>query len=116
MQLWAQWWLVITRPSGETNEPEQPPASRTEESCASVSHFASGLNPYFFATFALGKLSNVHMPSSACAASNKAANGFMWAPRRDGGTSLRRARACACKTSRCQGFLRTGSSAHFLAQ
>src|SRR5438045_9775651 len=73
MQLCAQWWLVITRPSGETNEPEQPPASRTEESCASFSHFASGLKPYFFATFALGKLSNVHIPSSACAARGNAA-------------------------------------------
>ena len=68
MQLCAQWWLVITNPSGETNEPEQPPASRTEESCASESHFGSGLKPYFFATLALGKLSNVHMPSSARAA------------------------------------------------
>src|SRR5712691_10368555 len=87
MQLCAQWWLVITNPSGETNEPEQPPASRTEESCASESHFPSGPKPYFFATFALGKLSNVHMPSSARAASGsaaarqKAANRFMSAPR-----------------------------------
>src|SRR5713226_4991799 len=86
MQLCAQWWLVITSPSGETNEPEQPPASRTEESCASESHFASGLKPCFFGTFALGKLSNVHIPSSARAASGsaaarqKAANRFMSAP------------------------------------
>src|SRR5438876_4839151 len=86
MQLCAQWWLVITRPSGDTNDPEQPPASRTEESCASPSHFDSGLKPYFFATFALGKLSNVHMPSSAsaargtAAASKKAASRFMSAP------------------------------------
>src|SRR5438128_4492993 len=86
MQLCAQWWLVITRPSGDTNDPEQPPASLTEESCASPSHFDSGLKPYFFATFALGKLSNVHLPSSAsaargtAAASKKAASRFMSAP------------------------------------
>src|SRR5689334_21503408 len=86
MQLWAQWWFVITSPSGETNEPEHPPASRTEESCASFSHFASGANRYFWATFALGKLSNVHMPSSAraergtAAARQTAASRFMSAP------------------------------------
>src|SRR3954471_17934598 len=65
MQLWAQWWLVITRPSGETKLPEQPPASRTELSCASESHCASGEKPYFCCTFFEGKLSYVHMPSSA---------------------------------------------------
>src|SRR5438874_1703317 len=65
MQLCAQWWFVITRPSGDTNDPEHPPASRTEESCASASHFESGENSYFFATLALGKLSYVHIPSSA---------------------------------------------------
>ena len=47
----------IVRPSGETKLPEQPPASRTDESCASVSHCLSGVNPYFFATFCEGKLS-----------------------------------------------------------
>ena len=26
----AQWWLVITRPSRETNDAEQPPAMRAE--------------------------------------------------------------------------------------
>ena len=113
MQLCAQWWLVITRPSGDTNDPEQPPASRTEESCASPSHFASGLKPYFFATFALGKLSNVHMPSSACAArgsaaaSKKVASRFMSAPEGAGGAHPCSAGPCACKAARRQGFLRT---------
>src|SRR4051812_38453954 len=65
MQLCAQWWLVITNPSGETKLPEQPPASRTELSCASESHCASGAKPYFCCTFFEGKLSYVHMPSSA---------------------------------------------------
>src|SRR5690349_1204801 len=69
MQEWAQWWLVITRPSGETKPPEHPPASRTEESCASLSHCASGENLYFCCTFFEGKLSYVHIPSSARAAS-----------------------------------------------
>ncbi len=45
MQLCAQWWLVITRPSGETKLPEQPPARRTEERRASSSHCASGVKP-----------------------------------------------------------------------
>src|SRR5207248_6261975 len=72
MQLCAQWWFVITRPSGDTNDPEHPPARRTEESCASASHFESGANPYFFATLALGKLSYVHIPSSARAAMGSA--------------------------------------------
>src|SRR5207237_8707595 len=53
-------------------EPEQPPARRTEESCASASHFESGANPYVFATLALGKLSYVHIPSSARAAMGSA--------------------------------------------
>src|SRR5205085_5389384 len=55
-------------PSGETKLPEQPPARRTEASCASWSHCASGANPYFCFTFFDGKLSNVHMPSSPRAA------------------------------------------------
>src|SRR5439155_23539903 len=67
-----QWWLVITRPSGETKLPEHPPASRTEASRASCSHSASGENPYFWRTFFAGKLSSVHIPSSACAANAKA--------------------------------------------
>src|SRR5258708_6796211 len=68
MQPWAQWWLVITSPSGETKLPEQPPASRTDESRASSSHCESGAKPYFWATFFEGKLSYVHIPSSARAA------------------------------------------------
>ena len=31
MQLRAQWWLVITRPSAETTDALQPPAMRTDE-------------------------------------------------------------------------------------
>src|SRR5207248_2637375 len=57
---------------GETKLPEHPPASRTEDSCASFSHWASGAKRYFCCTFFEGKLSNVHIPSSARAAKARA--------------------------------------------
>ena len=68
MQEWAQWWLVSTRPSGETKLAEQPWASRADDSRTWSSHFWSTLTPYFCLTLSAGKLLNVHMPSSARAA------------------------------------------------
>src|SRR5512141_2301360 len=65
MHPWTQWWFVSTSPCGETKLPEQPPARRTDASRTCSSHFASGANPYFALTLSLGKLSNVHIPSSA---------------------------------------------------
>ena len=41
----AQWWFVITRPSGETKLPEQPPARRTDDSRTRSSQAWSGENP-----------------------------------------------------------------------
>src|SRR5262249_20206464 len=67
MQRRAQWWLVITSPSGETKLPEHPCPSRTEESRTWSSHDWSGSNPYDFCTAALGKFSKVLIPSSAWA-------------------------------------------------
>ena len=65
MQERAQWWLVITSPLSETMLPEQPPPRRTEERRTWSSHSLSGPNPYFCFTFPEGKLSKVHIPSSA---------------------------------------------------
>ena len=45
MQRRAQWWLVITRPSGDTKLPEQPRASRTLESRTWSSQALSGEKP-----------------------------------------------------------------------
>src|SRR5512142_2588265 len=73
MHWWAQWWFVITRPSGDTKLPEQPPASRAEESRAASSHSGEGRKSYAFATRSAGKASNVHMPSSAPARRGAAA-------------------------------------------
>jgi hypothetical protein len=63
--------LVNTRPSGEANEPVQPPSRRAIERCRRPSHASSMSTPYFCFTVAFGKLSNVHMPSSASAAEAK---------------------------------------------
>ena len=45
MQPRTQWWLVITRPSGETKLAEQPPARRTEDSRTWSSHAWVGAKP-----------------------------------------------------------------------
>ena len=59
-----QWWLVITRPLGDTKLPEQPPASRTDERRTWSSQAWSGLKPYFCATRSDGNWLSSHMPSS----------------------------------------------------
>ena len=59
-----QWALVSTSPSGETNEPEQPPARRTEAFITRSTHAASGLKPYCARMVSSGSLSSVHMPSA----------------------------------------------------
>src|SRR5205085_2562136 len=51
-----------------TKLPEQPLASRSDERRASSSQPASGVKPYFLPRFLAGKLSKVHIPSSAWAA------------------------------------------------
>src|SRR5262249_21094924 len=61
----AQWWLVITSPSGETKLPEHPSARRTLDRRTWSSQAWSGENPCVFWTRALGKVSKVHIPSSA---------------------------------------------------
>src|SRR5712664_4073069 len=114
MQEWAQWWLVITSPSGETKLPEQPPASRTEESWASRSHCASGAKPYFCRTLAEGKLSRVHMPSSA-----RAANARVTAARRtrcfiEVISERGRAPLCALPTSGRQGSYGAATAARMV--
>ena len=45
MQERAQWWLVMTRPSPETNEAEQPPPYRTAESRTWSIHWSDGVKP-----------------------------------------------------------------------
>jgi len=43
---WAtQWWLVSTRPSADTKEPEQPFDSRSEACIARCTQAVSGANP-----------------------------------------------------------------------
>ncbi len=71
MQGWAQWWLVITSPWGDTMLAEQPWASRTEAARTFSNQLASGSKPYFAFTAATGKLSKVHMPSSAWASGDR---------------------------------------------
>src|SRR4051794_24729163 len=63
----AQWWLVATRPSGETKLAEQP-RNRTAERIRCRSHSSLAEKPWAALTLALGKLSKVHIPSSAPAA------------------------------------------------
>jgi len=59
---------------GEINDAEHPPAMRSDDSRTWSSQSGDGANPYLTPTVFDGKLSNVHMPSSACAASPKATN------------------------------------------
>src|SRR5262245_15909152 len=65
MQPRPTWWLVIIRPSGETNEPEPPSLNRTEASRTLSSHAGVGVKPYTSFNRPSGGLSNVHIPSSA---------------------------------------------------
>ncbi|MNT39952.1 hypothetical protein D3C72_1762380 [compost metagenome] len=62
----TQWWLVRIRPSPETNEAEQP-CRRTAALRTPSSHDWSMRVPYLSLTVWIGKLSKVHMPSSASA-------------------------------------------------
>src|SRR5438046_811471 len=65
MQEWAQWWLVITSPLGETKLAEQPPAMRADESRTWSSHASLTWTPYFCLICSRGGWLKVHMPSSA---------------------------------------------------
>src|ERR1051326_6288271 len=58
----------MTRPSFEMNEPEHPPASRTEARMTLAVQASSGVKPYFFCSSFFGRLSRVYMPSAAKAA------------------------------------------------
>ena len=60
----ATWWLVMTRPFGETNEPEPPVSKRTEPSRTWSSHSLVGSNWYFSLRYCNGRPSKGHMPSS----------------------------------------------------
>src|SRR5687768_17502740 len=64
-QVATQWWLVNTRPSGETNEPVQPVSSRTTAFWTRPSHSSVSCTPYFLAIVSRGTLLKVHIPSSA---------------------------------------------------
>ena len=57
---------VMTIPFGETNDAEQPSGiSRNEANRTPSSHCGDGVKPYARPTRFAGKLSKVHMPSSA---------------------------------------------------
>ncbi|MNE21789.1 hypothetical protein D3C80_1149660 [compost metagenome] len=60
----TQWWLVRIRPSPETKEAEQP-RRRTAALRTRSSQAWSMRVPYLSLTVWIGKLSKVHMPSSA---------------------------------------------------
>ncbi len=60
----TQWWLVSIRPSGETNDAVQPD-SRTVDWRTWSSQAGVMSTPNFLFTADAGKLSKVHMPSSA---------------------------------------------------
>src|SRR5438046_10078167 len=66
-QEFTQWWFVSTRPAGDTKEAEQPPAIRTAACCAWSTHSRAGARPYLSFNCALGRLSGVHIPSTAIA-------------------------------------------------
>src|SRR5205823_9478506 len=55
------------RPPPETKLAEQPPVNRTDAARTLSSQDCSGAQPYAARTFAVGKASKVHMPSSAWA-------------------------------------------------
>src|SRR5437764_1090960 len=59
------WWLVITRPSAEMNEPEPPVLKRTDDLCKWSSHLSVASKPYFFLSSSLGGLLKSQRPSSA---------------------------------------------------
>src|SRR5262249_60436527 len=59
------WWLVITRPSAETNEPEPPLLKRTDDFWTCSSHLSVASKLYFSLRYFLGAWLNSHMPSSA---------------------------------------------------
>src|SRR5690242_14813523 len=67
-QEFTQWWLVSTSPFFDTNEPEQPPASRKAPRCTCPIHAVSGAKWNCDCSCAFGRLSGVHMPSAANAA------------------------------------------------
>mmetsp|Transcript_6205 Transcript_6205/g.25083 ORF Transcript_6205/g.25083 Transcript_6205/m.25083 type:complete len:358 (+) Transcript_6205:2806-3879(+) len=60
----AQWWLVSTRPSGDTKEAEQPPAIRAEPRITRWNQAGSRSTPSSALSLASGGLSRVHMPSA----------------------------------------------------
>ena len=70
------WWLVMTRPSGETKLPEPPELNRTLERRTCSSHLSVGSKSYFLSC-ARGGLLNNHMPSSP-----RIVSGVMNRPRR----------------------------------
>src|SRR3954464_8827264 len=59
------WWLVITSPSGETNEPEPPLLNRTAAERRCSTQPAGGSKPYRSLSAFSGRLSKTHIPSSA---------------------------------------------------
>src|SRR5579872_1624463 len=58
-------WLVITRPCGETNDPDPPLSKRTEAFCRCSSQPGVTSKWYLLFSSAAGGLLNNHMPSSA---------------------------------------------------
>src|SRR5882724_3880744 len=60
----AQWWLVMTKPVGDTTLPEQPSVRRTDESRTCSSHSLVGAKPYRCRRRSDGKSSTSHIPSS----------------------------------------------------
>src|SRR5437762_2183448 len=59
------WWLVITRPSAETTEPEPPVSKRTQERWRCSSHSGMGVKWYLSWSCLVGGALRSHMPSSA---------------------------------------------------
>src|SRR6266536_438333 len=59
------WWLVATRPSGETKPPEPPLLKRTDARMARFSQASSRSNLYFVLSSSRGGRLSSHIPSSA---------------------------------------------------
>src|SRR5437764_15392158 len=63
----------MTRPSGETNEPEPPLLKRTDDFWTCSSHWSVTSKPYLSLRYLRGGLLNSHMPSSPWTAATEAA-------------------------------------------
>ena len=59
------WWLVMTRPAGDTTEPDPPVEKRTAAFCSRSNSAGLPSKPYFALSASAGMAFGSHIPSSA---------------------------------------------------